>query len=94
MKDKNTTHSLQVAMYYIAQVEIVKALCHVPQLRYSTSRRNGGGGGKFTHQANTIRLGVHSYVFSDDAISRPILNDLKWCYLGENSKERDDVRVV
>jgi hypothetical protein len=39
MKDQ-MTYALQVTMYYIARVEIVKAIRHVPQLRNLTFERS------------------------------------------------------
>ena len=38
------TYALQIAMDYVMQMEVVEATCHVPQLRYLTFEREGGGG--------------------------------------------------
>ena len=36
------THTLQVAVYCVVRVEVVKAFRHAPQLEYSTLEQGGG----------------------------------------------------
>jgi hypothetical protein len=80
-------------MYYLARVEVAKAVCHIPQLRHPRLRRDYEDRNEHgTHQANTINLWVLSHVFGDLTVFHPATNDLErlW-YLGGDSEERDDV---
>jgi hypothetical protein len=88
------TYALQVTVYYVARVEVVKAVRHIPQLRNPTFKRDGDGQDQFAHQVDAIYPRVLFYIFGNPVIFHPNTNDLERRYLDRNSKERDDVGML
>lgn len=93
MKDQ-MTYALQVPVYHVARVEVVEAIHDIPKLRDSALERGDNNGNKSAHQIDKIRLWVLSHIFDDATVFHPFPNDLEWRYLGGNSKERNNIRVL
>ena len=81
-------------MYYVARVEVVKAIRHVPQLRGLTLERDGYSRKGSTRQVDAVCPRILCHVFSNPTIIHPIADDLEWRYLGGDSEEGNDVRMV
>ena len=80
-------------MYHIVRVQVVKALCYIPQLWYSGSELDDHRN-NLAHQVGPICHLVPSHIFSYATMFHPLANDLERRHLGGDSKQRHDVRML